>query len=230
MILSETIAGSRAIIFDLFHTLVSFKSDGTAGRKTSDILGMPEDDWNRLLWESSEDRLRFNRQDDKSIIRELARRYNPAISEAVIEEAAIVRAARFRECLATPPAGRIDVIRRLHERGHRMILLSNADAMEKRGWHESPFAPLFSKALFSCDIGHIKPEPGAYQAALEACGADAADVVFVGDGGGSELQGARACGLTTVMTIEIIGEYYPNLIPERKPFADFVIESLDELL
>jgi len=230
MTLSKIIVDSDAIIFDLFHTLVSFKSDGITGRNTSGILGIPEDDWNKLLWESSDDRLRHNRQDDISIIRKLAHHYDPSILEVKIEEAARERAARFRECLMTPPNQRINVIRCLHERGHKMILLSNADVMEKRGWNESPFAPFFLNAFFSCDIGYIKPEVEAYQTALKMTMPDADNIVFVGDGGSNELQGAKACGFTTVMTTEIIGEFWPDLIPGRKIFADYVIGSLDELL
>ena len=40
----EIIANSEAIIFDLFHTLVSIRSDGTVGRNTNEILGIPEAD------------------------------------------------------------------------------------------------------------------------------------------------------------------------------------------
>ncbi len=230
MTLSKAIAESEVIIFDLFHTLVSFKSDGTTGRNTSEILGIPEDDWNKLLWESSEDRLKHNHQDDISIIRKLAHQYDPSISKTKIEDATCERATRFRECLTIPPTQRINAIRRLHERGQKMILLSNADVMEKRGWNDSPFAPFFLDALFSCDIGYIKPEAEAYRAALKVSKSDADSVVFVGDGGSNELQGAKVCGLTTVMTTEIIGEFWPNLIPKRKPHADHVIRSLDELL
>jgi len=51
MTVAKAIQNSEVIIFDLFHTLVSFRSDGTAGRNTSDVLGIPENDWNKLLWE-----------------------------------------------------------------------------------------------------------------------------------------------------------------------------------
>lgn len=227
---AKAIADSEVIIFDLFHTLVSPKSTGTSMRNTSDLLGIPEEDWNRLLWESSEHRLRRSYQDDVSIIRELARIYDPSISESTIIEATRVRALRFRDCLKNPPKERVGIIRQLHEKGHKMILLSNADVMEKRGWDESPFAPFFMNALFSCDIGCIKPEFDAYKAALNASHSNSDAAVFVGDGGSDELKGAKACGITTIMTTEIIGQSYPELIPKRKPDADYMIRSLEELL
>ncbi len=225
----QTVANSKVIIFDLFHTLVSFKSDGTTGSSTSSVLDIPANEWNKLLWESSERRLRYKHQDDLSIIRELAHQYDPSISESQIREAGRGRAARFRECLINPPRHRVDVVARLFERGHRMVLLSNADSMECRGWEESPFAPFFLAALFSCDIGRIKPEPKAYEAALEVSQSEPTQAVFVGDGGSHELRGAKACGITTIMTTEIVGEMYPALIAQRKLDADYVIESLNEL-
>jgi putative hydrolase of the HAD superfamily len=230
MTAAKTIADSGVIIFDLFHTLVSLKSDGTSGRSTSDLLGIPEKDWNRLLWESSEHRLRHSYQDDVTIIRELAHMYDPSISESTIIQAARSRAIRFRDCLENPSKERIDAIRQLHKKDHKMILLSNADVMEKRGWNESPFAPLFMDALFSCDIGYIKPEPEAYKTALQVSQSNSDGAVFVGDGGSNELKGAKACGITTIMTTEIIGESYPELIPKRKSDADYIIGSLEELL
>jgi putative hydrolase of the HAD superfamily len=227
---AKAIADSEVIIFDLFHTLVGVKSDGTFGRNTCDILSIPENDWNRLLWESSEHRLRQSYQDDISIIRELAHIYDPSISDSRIVEAAYSREARFRNSLKNPPEERVEVIRKLHKRGHRMILLSNADVMEKRGWDESPFAPFFFDALFSCEIGYVKPEPDAYKTALQVSQSTSDNAVFVGDGGSNELKGAKAFGITTIMTIEIINKSWPELIPKRKSYADYVIGSLNELL
>ena len=84
---AKAIEDSEVIIFDLFHTLVIAKSDETTGRNTSDLLGISGKEWNRLLWESSEYRLRHSYQDDVSIIRELAHMYDPSISEPTIRQA-----------------------------------------------------------------------------------------------------------------------------------------------
>jgi putative hydrolase of the HAD superfamily len=52
----------------------------------------------------------------------------------------------------------------------------------------------------------------------------------VGDGGSDELKGARDLGMTTVMMTGVIKEMWPERIEPRLPFADFVIEKLDELV
>ena len=230
MTASKAIAKSRVIIFDLFHTLVSVRSDGTAGRSTSEALGIPKAVWNNLLWESSDHRSRHRSENDRWIIRQLAHQHDPSISESRIEAAAHSRAARFRECLMYPLRERVDVLARLVGRGHKLVLLSNADSMECRAWGESPLAAHFQAALFSCDTGYIKPEAKAYEAALIVSPAEAAEAVFVGDGGSQEFQGANTCGIVTIMTTEIVKESYPDLISQRKVDADYVIESLHELL
>ncbi|RYD21874.1 MAG: hypothetical protein EOP88_09870 [Verrucomicrobiaceae bacterium] len=225
---ARLVAGSSLLIFDLFHTLVSFRSDGTPGASTSEHLGIPEELWNKLLWESSDRRLRNELSDDAATVRELAHLHDFTIAEEKILAAATARADRFRHCLINPPQHRVDVIRELHTRNHVLVLLSNADSMEKRAWQHSPFAPFFAKAFFSCDTGHVKPEPAAYQLALG--GLHPHQAVFIGDGGSDELKGAKACGIPTIMTTEIIGLLWPDLAGKRKADADHIISRLEELL
>ncbi|RYD41731.1 MAG: hypothetical protein EOP85_12245 [Verrucomicrobiaceae bacterium] len=225
---AEQVAASPLLIFDLFHTLVSFKSDGIAGLSTSEILGIPENEWNKLLWEFSDRRLRHDLTDDAATIRELAHRHDASIPEERILAAATSRADRFRDSLLHPLPHRVDVLRQLHARGHTLVLLSNADSMEKRAWQHSPFAPYFTKAFFSCDIGHVKPEPESYQRALG--GASPEQATFIGDGGSAELRGARECGIPTILTTEIIDQLWPGLAEERHSDADYIISRLEELL
>jgi hypothetical protein len=45
---SNAVEEAHLIIFDLFHTLISFKSDGTPGESTSELLGISEQAWNTV--------------------------------------------------------------------------------------------------------------------------------------------------------------------------------------
>jgi putative hydrolase of the HAD superfamily len=53
--------------------------------------------------------------------------------------------------------------------------------------------------------------------------------VFVGDGGHDELAGAKAAGLDTVLTTELIADLWPESIPKLAMGADYVVGSLSEL-
>ena len=100
---------------------------------------------------------------------------------------------------------------------------------EVAAWGECPIARLFDSTVISCHVGCVKPEPEIYQISLRELGVEAREAVFVGDGGSSELEGARNVGLTTVMIAGVIREIWPERIPERRRHADFVIERLGEL-
>ncbi|EDY80639.1 haloacid dehalogenase-like hydrolase, putative [Verrucomicrobiia bacterium DG1235] len=230
MSLADRVSESSAIYFDLFHTLFSFKSDGIKGRNTSEVLGIPEDVWNNLLFNSSDRRLRGEVRDKYSIIRELAKVYDPRISEERVREAADLREVRFRDGLKNVRKETVDTLARLKRDGKKLGLISNADSVEVAGWGESPLASYFDTVIFSFEVGSIKPEPEIYRRGLATFGVSAEESLFVGDGGSDELRGARSLGFTTVFTMEIIQAIWPQKIDERKLEADFSISRLSELL
>ncbi len=229
MKLETRVSTAKAVFFDLFHTLFSFKSDGTAGRSTSELLGIPEGVWDALLFDSSDERLRGRQTDKYEIIRKLAHCYDPSISEETIREAADLRAERFAQGLRSVKAERLEVLAELKRRGKLLGLISNADVVEVSGWRESPLYQYFDSVVFSFAVGSVKPEPEIYRVALESLGVSAEESVYVGDGGSDELRGAKELGFTTVMTTEIISKLWPEKIEPRRRWADYVVSSLREL-
>tara|TARA_B100000609_G_C17180585_1_gene416881 strand:- start:24 stop:731 length:708 start_codon:yes stop_codon:yes gene_type:complete len=230
MKLEQRLAESKVVFFDLFHTLFSFKSDGTAGRSTSEILGIPEMVWTDLLFDSSEERMRGHEHDRYAIIRKLAHIYDPSIDEDRIRLAADSRFERFSRGLKEAGGDRIEILSKLRASGKKIGLISNADSVEVSGWDESPLSRCFDSVIFSFATGYVKPEPEIYQIALDSLGVTAAEAIFVGDGGSDELRGAREVGLTTVMTTEIISNIWPEKIPDRAKYADYQISRLGDLI
>lgn len=80
------------------------------------------------------------------------------------------------------------------------------------------------------EISEKNKKAEAYQAVLQVSKSVSDRTVFVGDGGSNELLGAKNSGISTIMTTEIVGKLYPDLIPNRLPDADYVVKSLNELL
>ena len=76
----------------------------------------------------------------------------------------------------------------------------------------------------------MKPERKIYEICLNRLGVTPEETAFFGEGGASELQGAKAIGITTVMIVGVIKELWPEEIDRRKRHADFVIENLSELI
>lgn len=230
MKLEQRLTESEVIFFDLFHTLFSFKSGGTAGRSTNEILGIPEMVWTDLLFDSSEERMRGHEHDRYAIIRNLAHIYDPSIDEARIRLAADSRFERFSRGLKEAGGDRIEILSKLRASGKKIGLISNADSVEVSAWRESPLAECFDSVIFSFATGYVKPEPEIYRIALESLEVAAENAIFVGDGGSDELRGAKEVGLTTVITTEITGDLWPDKIDARAEYADYRISRLRDLI
>lgn len=220
----------KAVIFDLFHTLTSLESTWSTGPWTSQLLGVSREDWNDQLLEKSRERLTGEARDAVSIIRKMAHAIDPAISEDVIEKATMNRIERFRGALVTIPEATIVALQMLKERQYKLGLISNADVTEVIAWHDSPISHLFDSVIFSCEVGCVKPEREIYEISMKQLQVDAHECLFVGDGGSMELKGAKNVGMSTVMITGIIKEIWPDRIDERKIYADFVLENLNEFL
>ena len=76
----------------------------------------------------------------------------------------------------------------------------------------------FAGVISSIDLGHTKPEPQCYQAALDVMGVDAAEAVFVGHDT-VELRGATEAGMQTVAF---------NFSPDAE--ADVFLARIEELV
>lgn len=79
--------------------------------------------------------------------------------------------------------------------------------------------------ISAADIGHLKPHPAIFRAALECLGLEPASVVFVGDNPTADIAGAQAAGLQAVLRITLpMPPLLSGLI-----VPDAAINSLDEL-
>jgi putative hydrolase of the HAD superfamily len=220
----------KAIVFDLFHTLISLKSDGVARPSTSEQLGVSEKDWNTLLWEQSKRRLRGHVKDPFEIIKELTTLAGWNISDSKLRDVATIRQERFAEGMHAAQPHVLEALDQLRQTGLSLAICSNADWMERKGWEDCPLSQRFDATIFSCDVGHVKPEPEIFQLCLDELKVKAEETVFVGDGGSNELAGAKEMGMTTVMTKEIISQIYPQVIDKRKKDADHIINHIGQLM
>lgn len=224
------VAGRQAVIFDLFFTLTALDSAGPARPKTFEILGVPRDLWTQQLVETADDRFAGKYRDPFEITRMLAHAIDPSIPEDRIRKATDYRLERFKGALARIPEVSLATLRELNRRGKKTGLVSNADVVEMAGWSSSPLVGLFDSTIFSCEVGWVKPQREIYELSLSQLGLGPEDCLFVGDGGSHELEGARGVGLATVMITGHIRQVIPERITERRRYADFVIETLEELL
>ena len=220
----------KAVLFDLFHTLVDVASaPGASGRYTADILGLDRARWSAACFSHVHEICRPT--EHREIIRALAHSIDPTVSEARIEEATGERQRRFDHALMSVEAEVLLELGRLRERGLRLGLVSNASTGEVKAWEHSPLAPLFDTAVFSWECGSRKPEPAIYRHALTRLGVRANEALFVGDGGSDEHRGARAVGLAPVLlTRHIASRMPPERLAERAVHCETTIGRVADLL
>lgn len=190
----------RAIVCDLFHTLVDPTRHAPVGIDRVVLVARElhiDEEALRTRWnELEEDRTRgltppnaelfadaSGRDPDDPVVLEAVRRYGGPLDEALLRPDPSTRLA-------------LDAMRRA---GFRIAVLSNTERRDVAAWPESPLAERVDVVVFSCEIHALKPEPVAYDAVLEGLGAPAAECVFVGDGGSDELRGAKGHGFGLVV-------------------------------
>ena len=221
----------KAVVFDLFHTLVSLEEAwGDSLPRIHDILGVSREAWRAQLEKNLSDLYCGGKKDAFGALADMARAIDPTIPDHVIRVAAESIIETFAGALTRVPAETTEVLTLLRARGKRIGLVSNASTMEVAAWDRSPIAPFFDSAVFSCDVGYIKPDRRIYETCMKALGVAPGESVFIGDGGSKELEGAHDLGMATIMIAGLIRGMWPGMIEERRRHADVVIERLSELL
>ncbi|MBN2363355.1 HAD family hydrolase [candidate division WOR-3 bacterium] len=227
--LHQTYLLKKALIFDLFHTLICLEDSGSDFRATHEIIGVSRDDWERQLFSDVDDKLKGKEKNPFKIMEKMIRALKPTIEKEYIETALEHRRRRFEKAFREVPEVTMKSLKIFKEGGKKIGLISNADILEMTGWEESPLKKFIDIPIFSCQVGYMKPEKEIYELCMRELGVSKEECLFIGDGGSQELQGAVNMGIETVMITGFIEKRWPHLINERKKHACFVIKNLDEL-
>ncbi|MES9872135.1 MAG: HAD-IA family hydrolase [Candidatus Sedimenticola sp. 6PFRAG7] len=219
----------KAIFFDLFATLISVsKAAGAQGRYTADILGIDRTRWNAACFSEHHDICRPTNQVET--IRKMAHSLDPSIPKSLIHEAAEERQWRFDHALINIEQEMLEVLEKLRSAGIRLGLISNASTDEVRAWPNSPLAPLFETALFSCECGLKKPEPGIYRLALDNLAINADEALFVGDGNSREHLGASETGIRSLLVTYFLENCGEDDLQRRGAGSSGTISHIRELI
>jgi putative hydrolase of the HAD superfamily len=220
----------KAVLFDLFHTLVSLpKPGGEFGLAMADALGIPHayDEIQRRYHEDDVlDRCRGRVRDPIEIMRAIAHGLDPSISDDAIATAVDGRRRRIEHGLVAIEPGILGALDRLRAAGIRTALVSDAGFDDVECWDRSPLRARLDAIAFSYELGVRKPDARIYQHALDALGVAPRDALFVGDGGSDEHRGARAVGMQTVLVTRLIALWRPELVTDRRPHADWEFEDV----
>jgi len=193
-----------SIVFDLFHTLVDPQEHAAAGWRRLDavalILDLPVAEI-ELWWQQRVDEFVSAPISPIDSLVELARSRRIVLSPAAVAEIDRAMGSAQDAALAEPVAGVLETLEVLGGAGIKRAVLSNAHVRDVRTFADSPLADVVDDVCISCFTGLVKPDPAAYEGALERLGSEARRSLYVGDGGGGELAGAHDAGFGLVIAV-----------------------------
>ena len=219
----------KAIYFDLFFTLIIPAYDKV--NNEFDILNMSADEWeqyaeNEVLYRERALGLVKN---ETEIIDKIISFMPFKVSAVQKEKVLYAREERMKNALQMVSKEILDVLQKLDSMDIKLGLISNADSIDCKYWEQSPLFQYFHDAVFSCNVGMLKPDRQIYELAMQRLNVSPEQCLFVGDGGSNELYGAKSAGIGTVFSemLEI------KSIEQRKnimKYADYHISHMNELL
>ena len=216
------------VLFDLFFTLVTPKYNDL--RNENDVLKISIEEWETY----AEDRELYEKRaigKEKvpiKIIEDIMKKMKIEISEFDKNEILILREERIKKALLEVDSTIINALINLKKSGKKICLISNADVIDVKHWDKSPLNKLFDEAIFSCEVGYLKPQTEIYNIALKRLNAKPEECIFIGDGGSDELKGAKELGIKTILTSYLLKRDEGQL-RKLKEFADYYIEDFDSI-
>lgn len=183
----------RAIVFDLWDTLVVWPADDGDGfyRRMSDHLGVEHerfaDAWHELYDHRATGPLEPS---VRAVCEQLG------VEEDRVEGLIGVRLDFTRGALVPRP-GAVEVLDELRRRGYRLGLISVCSEEVPQLWEHTELASRIDEPVFSCSVGVAKPDPRIYRIAAERLGVEPGDCLFVDDQPGF-VEGARTAGMNAL--------------------------------
>ncbi|MFC2070972.1 HAD family hydrolase [Chloroflexota bacterium] len=222
----------EAVIFDLFGTLIDVFSKSEyedVMRDLASALGASFDDFKTVWYETFHERSTGIVPTNRANLEYICRKLGVQADDEKIERAAKIRHEFFAYAMK-PRQDAIDVLSELRSQGMKTALISNCSPVAAEVWPDTPFAPLFDTVVFSCSAHIKKPDPRIYQMAIEPLAVKPENCLYIGDGSGNELAGAKEMGMHPMM-ICVDYEGDPDFyITDRQKWDGPVISTLTEVL
>ncbi len=217
----------QAIFFDLFETLITEKTrpDFATRPPFHQRLRCTLEQVSSWWKENEEATMIGQFRDDGSRLYQLCREVDSPLTDAEIHAVAQEQEAWKQKVLSSVDARLIQTVETLRQAGLLVGIISNAMSSETRAWSQCPLRDVVDDAVFSCEVGAMKPRADIYTLALDRLGVDPSKALFVGDGGYDELLGAAAVGMTPVQAAWYLCREldWPDGVPHRR------IDSIDDL-
>lgn len=177
----------KAVVFDLYQTLIYCQQQNHAHRQLFDQLGL--NDAERI------EARRLTRAENFESLKALAARVKPE-GTADFETLGRALGAELASAICYPET--IGVLRRLRKQGLRLGMISNLGTAYKQPVFNLGLDQYLEAMIFSCDIGLIKPDPLIYQAMIKSLDLNPWEIFMTGDLFAKDVQAPRYAGMRAV--------------------------------
>jgi putative hydrolase of the HAD superfamily len=195
----------KAVIFDLFETLVSEFTNGDRISNRSynylDFLGISNEDFKQAWSSRQQQRMEGYFPDYPSVVKDIIENAGLRYHRETVHYLFDKRIEEKKLPFLNIRPDIIKLLNDLRDDGMKLGLVSNCTEEEVRGWNKSELAPFFDQVLFSYQVGMAKPDIRIYELACEQLSVTPEEAVFIGDGGSDELNGANQAGLQALQAI-----------------------------
>jgi putative hydrolase of the HAD superfamily len=195
----------RAVLFDLFNTLIPGGDDGTrdaALATMARVLGVDPTAYIAAFNGTWPARHTGALGDLAEEVRAVARLVGGAPDDDRVAAALVIRQEMNAGLFAGVADTTLSVLDGLRAAGWSLGLVSNTSAGSPEAFRRGPLAARFDAVGFSNEIGIGKPDPRIYLAVCGRLAVDPADCVYVGDGADQELAAAATLAMHAFRTTE----------------------------
>lgn len=188
----------KAILFDLYETLVThFDPDWRPPRQTiAQRLGIGAEAFSELWRRYDMDWQLGEIGSYAEALEQMCATAGGTPDAAVLAELVSEYQRMTTKVFETIEPEIVAMVRALKERGHRLGIITNASDLDAEPWSGCCLAPLFDDFVASHEVGLLKRDTRIFELACERLGVQPSEAIFVGDGGGNELENAAQAGLT----------------------------------
>lgn len=201
----------KAVLFDLFETLVTeWGHEKYTKRKMSEDLGIDINGFS-AIWEGQEQDRYIGSVSFEDSIREICQRCDRPVDEKTLSAVTEKRIKTKSACFECIDPDVFTLLGQIKNYGLKTAIVSNCSSEEVKVLKQSVLFQYFDEAVLSYEVNMQKPYPEIYEEAAKRLGVGLEECIFVGDGGSSELDGARNVGMKAVQA-----KWYTNQFPEKR--------------
>ena len=221
----------RAVIFDLFGTLVSSftrREYDQVNARMASAVQVPYAEFWRLMGETYRDFCLGRYSSYEDLISEVCSRVGVQANMAQITRAAGLH-YEFIASAIVPDPEVLDTLDRLKKSDYRLGLISDCGPSVPLLFPKSPLASYIDIPVFSCEEQIKKPSSSIYHRICQRLDVEPDECIYVGDGSSQELTGAAAVGMRPVLKRTDLSDVYDRHRPDVENWRGLAVKEICEI-